>query len=67
MTVEVKERNPFKGRDPFKKRVITVSVTADQQEAIDRLKGDLELKTDGALIKAAIALLWDQQYSGGHT
>jgi hypothetical protein len=52
--------NPWTPRPPFKKRVITVSVTEPQDEDFQRMKDWLGESTDGAVIKAALALLWDQ-------
>ncbi|RKT33650.1 hypothetical protein DEU34_2253 [Microbacterium sp. AG1240] len=55
--------NPFAPRTEFKKRVITVSVTETQQEAFDRIKAELEMKTDGAVIKHALLLLYTHLFS----
>lgn len=52
--------NPWTPRDPFKKRVITVSVTEHQDEDFERMKAWLGEKSDGAVIKAGLALLWSQ-------
>lgn len=52
--------NPWTPRPPFKKRIITVSVTEHQDEDFQRMKGWLGETTDGAVIKAALALLWDR-------
>ena len=47
----------FDDREPYKKRVTTVSLTAEQRKEFDLLKGALGLKTDGALIKLALSRL----------
>jgi hypothetical protein len=52
--------NPWTPRGPFKKRVITVSVTEYQDEDFQRMKAWLGEKSDGAVIKAGLALLWDK-------
>lgn len=47
--------NPFHERKPFKKRVITVSVTEAQHDAFLKLQMDLGFPSAGALIKALVA------------
>jgi DNA-binding MarR family transcriptional regulator len=44
----------FDEKPPFKKRVVTVSLTQAQQEEFDALKAKLELQSDGGLIKLAL-------------
>ena len=55
--------NPFAPRPEFKKRVITVSVTREQHEAFERMKAELEMDTDGAVIKHALMGLYWQLFS----
>lgn len=50
--------NPFAPKEAAKKRVITVSVTAAQNEAFEQMKLDLGYTTDGALIKRGLELVW---------
>lgn len=45
----------FEERPPFKKRVITASLTEEQRREFDRMKERLHVVTDGALIKRALA------------
>jgi hypothetical protein len=45
----------FDEKPPFKKRVITVSLTAEQQAEFNAMKERLHVVTDGALIKRALA------------
>lgn len=52
--------NPWEPRPPAKKRIITVSVTAEQDEAFEALKARLGYDTDGALIKHALRELHDR-------
>jgi DNA-binding MarR family transcriptional regulator len=47
--------NAFSDREPAKKRVITVSVTAEQDRAFEALKKRTRTVTDGAMIKQALA------------
>ena len=47
----------FDERAPFKKRVVAVSLTEAQREEFDRLKAALDLKSDGAVVKRALASL----------
>jgi RNAse (barnase) inhibitor barstar len=51
--------NPFAPRPEFKKRVITVSLTKEQDEMFELLKAKLELSSDGAVIKRGLEELWD--------
>lgn len=44
-------RNPFEEREPFHKRVVTVSVTKEQHEAFVKLQAELGHKSAGSLIK----------------
>ena len=46
--------NAFSEREPFKKRVITVSLTREQDAAFERLKDRRHVVTDGAMIKIAL-------------
>lgn len=50
--------NPFAPRDEFKKRVVAVSLTADQQDALLELQIRLGLKTQGAVVKLALERLY---------
>ena len=50
--------NPFVERQPAKKRVITVSVTAEQDSEFEAMKRYFNKSTDGALIKLALEDLW---------
>ncbi len=52
-------RSTFAGRYPAKKRVITVSVTAEQDDEFERLKAATNHTTDGAVIKAVYSKLKD--------
>ncbi len=45
----------FDDREPFKKRVVTVSITASQRAEFDRMKEAAHVVTDGALIKVALS------------
>lgn len=57
--------NPFHERKPFKKRVITVSVTEPQHEAFLKLQADLGHENAGSLIKALIAAEIDRREGSG--
>jgi len=46
--------NEFSKPDDFKKRVITVSVTEQQSDALNRLKARTNTITDSAIIKKAL-------------
>lgn len=46
--------NPFAEKPPWKKRVITVSLTREQDEAFEALKARTRTVTDGAMIKKAL-------------
>ena len=50
-------RSTFAGRPPSEKRVITVSVTTDQDDEFERLKAATGHTTDGGVIKQALAEL----------
>lgn len=50
----------FDEREPFKKRIVTASITKEQRDEFDRLKDRLHIVTDGALIKRALADLSHQ-------
>jgi len=45
----------FDEREPYKKRVTTVSLTAEQRVEFNKLKDALHVVTDGALIKIALS------------
>ena len=45
----------FDEREPFKKRVVTASLTVQQRAEFDRMKAALHVVTDGALIKMALS------------
>ena len=47
--------NPFAEKPPWKKRVITVSLTREQDEEFEALKARTRTVTDGAMIKKALA------------
>ena len=55
--------NPWQKKE-FKKRVITVSVTEEQNEAFEKMKVLFHEDTDGGMIKTALAVLWDDYPSG---
>ena len=46
--------NPFAERPAFKKRIITVSLTKEQDDAFEALKQRTSTVTDGAMIKKAL-------------
>ena len=46
--------NPFASKPPAKKHIITVSLTAEQDEAFETLKKRIGMVTDGAVIKKAL-------------
>lgn len=52
--------NPWEPRPPAKKRVITVSVTKEQDTAFEALKAALGHDSDGAVIKQALRELHDR-------
>jgi len=58
MTVD---ENAFTEREPFKKRVITVSITAEQRKQFDALKAKTRTVTDGAMIKKALEQMIDRE------
>lgn len=45
----------FDERPPFKKRIVTASLTEEQRAEFDQMKARLNLTSDGALIKRALA------------
>ncbi|MGN7969003.1 hypothetical protein [Microbacterium sp. 22296] len=45
----------FDEREPFKKRVVTASLTGEQRQEFDQIKTALGITSDGALIKRALA------------
>ncbi|WP_136643872.1 hypothetical protein [Subtercola vilae] len=51
--------NPFTEREPFKKRITSVSLTAEQRAAFDLLKERTHTVTDGAMIKKALERMVD--------
>lgn len=53
--------NPFDEREPFKKRVLTVSVSADQMTAFTELQKAMGTPTVGATIKALIGAEIDRR------
>lgn len=52
----------FDEREPFKKRIVSASLTAEQRAEFDRMKEKLHVVTDGALIKHALAALSHQTF-----
>ena len=50
-------RNPWGPRPDPKKRVITVSVTAAQDDDFERMKAELDLPTDSAVVKRGLEML----------
>lgn len=49
--------NPWAPRADYKKRIITVSVTAEQDADFESMKATLGLGSDGAVIKEALRRL----------
>ena len=49
--------NPWAPRPEYKKRIITISVTHDQDVDFERMKTTLGLNSDGAVIKEALRRL----------
>ena len=47
----------FDERAPFKKRIVTASLTEVQRAEFDAMKRELGIETDGGLIKRALAEL----------
>jgi len=45
----------FDEKPPFKKRIVSASLTAEQRAEFDALKRALGIDQDGALIKKALA------------
>lgn len=45
------KKNPFAGRDPFKKIVLNVSLTVEQNETVEALMAFRGAKTRSALVK----------------
>jgi DNA-binding MarR family transcriptional regulator len=45
----------FEERPPFKKRIVSASLTEEQRHEFDAMKAKLHIETDGALIKRALA------------
>ena len=45
----------FDEREPFKKRIVSASLTVEQRAEFDAMKLALGIATDGALIKRALA------------
>ncbi len=45
----------FDEREPFKKRIVSASLTAEQRAEFDAMKARLSITSDGALIKRALA------------
>lgn len=60
----------FDEKPPWKKRVVTASLTEQQRAEFDQMKKRLHIVTDGALIKRALAdlshslLAADEQEAG---
>jgi len=52
--------NAFSDREPYKKRVITASITSAQRLEFDRLKEVTRTVTDGAMIKKALEEMIDR-------
>jgi hypothetical protein len=52
----------FDEKTPFKKRIVSASLTAEQREEFDRMKERLHVVTDGALVKRALATLSHQTF-----
>lgn len=55
-------RNPWGPKSAYRKRVITVSVTEEQDTAFEQMKADLGLTSDGDVIKKGLSLLHDTTY-----
>lgn len=53
-------KNPFGGRDPFKKIVLAVSLTAEQNEAVDALVKHRGAETRSGLVKDLLREAYDQ-------
>lgn len=58
--------NPFAERPAWKKRVITVSLTREQDEAFEALKARTHTVTDGAMIKKALEYYIDYALAAGN-
>jgi hypothetical protein len=53
----------FDEKEPFKKRIVSASLTAEQRAEFDELKERLHVVTDGALIKHALSALSHQTFT----
>lgn len=57
----------FDEKEPFKKRIVSASLTAEQRAEFDRMKEKLHVVTDGALIKHALSALSHQTFGNEST
>lgn len=55
----------FDEKAPFKKRIVSASLTAEQRAEFDQLKRKLGIDQDGALIKKALAELSRSTFTQG--
>lgn len=60
MAVPNDDGNPFRPSEPAKKRIINLSVTAAQMDAVDSLQQSLSLESRSAVLKHALAELIDR-------
>jgi hypothetical protein len=62
--------NPFRERPVFKKRIISASITEEQEDAINEMRNQIEREvgealTIGGLIKIALAEKYERMMSAG--
>lgn len=57
------KKNPFGGKDPFKKIVLAVSLTAEQNDAVDALVEYRGAETRSGLVKELLREAFDKMES----